>query len=613
MLLHLLLQHKIIIYANDSSGNVNSNTLNFAYDSTAPNITINLPIATGGYNYEGLEEEINWSVSDNNFDSVWYNYNGTNITLHGAINSSTFTLGTSPFNLTIWSNDSIGNVGSTYINWSYTLFQNEESYVTPTTVGVTNLFSLNLTTDGSIVTTSYLNYNGTNSLGSISSIGNTYILSRNQIAPSVSESTNIPFYWNITLNDGTNLASVIHNQTINPVIINETCSGSMYTVYNFTMVDELTQALISASPKNTSIKVDLELYSSDRTLKILDFSKEFIRINPVAICINNNLSNGEIYSLDIQVEYKGDDYSTEFYNIERAVLKESTIAQNITLYDLPTANTQEFELLVRDTSYLPIDGALIKIERKYLENGTFYVTEIPKANEGGISAASLQVNDVIYNFYIYDAGVLISTFTNVLAICQTPLVSPCEIDFNAFQSTITIPDYEDGDDFNFTLSYDDTSKLVSSQFVIPSGEPSIIKLVITSEDALGTSVCSDTLTSSSGTLSCVVPSSFGNSTVMAKLYKDDVEQGKGNIKLDQKSGDIFPGILVLLSVLVMVTLIGVGVSDNPVVTGVFIFVGVVLLFGMNLVQNTGFIGATASILFLAIAIIIVIIKAAKRS
>ncbi len=613
MLLHLLLQHKIIIYANDSSGNVNSNTLNFAYDSTAPNITINLPIATGGYNYEGLEEEINWSVSDNNFDSVWYNYNGTNITLHGAINSSTFTLGTSPFNLTIWSNDSIGNVGSTYINWSYTLFQNEESYVTPTTVGVTNLFSLNLTTDGSIVTISYLNYNGTNSLGSISSIGNTYILSRNQIAPSVSESTNIPFYWNITLNDGTNLASVIHNQTINPVIINETCSGSMYTVYNFTMVDELTQALISASPKNTSIKVDLELYSSDRTLKILDFSKEFIRINPVAICINNNLSNGEIYSLDIQVEYKGDDYSTEFYNIERAVLKESTIAQNITLYDLPTANTQEFELLVRDTSYLPIDGALIKIERKYLENGTFYVTEIPKANEGGISAASLQVNDVIYNFYIYDAGVLISTFTNVLAICQTPLVSPCEIDFNAFQSTITIPNYEDGDDFNFTLSYDDTSKLVSSQFVIPSGEPSIIKLVITSEDALGTSVCSDTLTSSSGTLSCVVPSSFGNSTVMAKLYKDDVEQGKGNIKLDQKSGDIFPGILVLLSVLVMVTLIGVGVSDNPVVTGVFIFVGVVLLFGMNLVQNTGFIGATASILFLAIAIIIVIIKAAKRS
>jgi len=52
-------------------------------------------------------------------------------------------------------------------------------------------------------------------------------------------------------------------------------------------------------------------------------------------------------------------------------------------------------------------------DRKYIENGTFFITEIPKADEGGISSASLQTNDVIYNFKIYDAGVLISTFNNV--------------------------------------------------------------------------------------------------------------------------------------------------------------------------------------------------------
>ena len=193
------------------------------------------------------------------------------------------------------------------------------------------------------------------------------------------------------------------------------------------------------------------------------------------------------------------------------------------------------------------------------------------------------------------------------------MVSTCEIDFNAFQSTITIPDFEEGDDFNFTIGYNDTSKVISSQFIIPSGEPSLIQLVITREDTLGTAVCSDSLTSASGTLSCTIPASFGNSTVSAKLFKDSIEQGKGNIKTDQKSADIFPGILILLSVLVMITLVGMGVSDNPVVTAVFLFVGVAVLFAINLIQNTGFIGATATILFFAIAIILVIIKAARRN
>jgi len=38
-----------------------------------------------------------------------------------------------------------------------------------------------------------------------------------------------------------------------------------------------------------------------------------------------------------------------------------------------------------------------------------------------------------------------------------------------------------------------------------------------------------------------------------------------------------------------------------------------LLVGMNIVENTGFIGATATILYFAIAIILVIIKAARRT
>ena len=144
-------------------------------------------------------------------------------------------------------------------------------------------------------------------------------------------------------------------------------------------------------------------------------------------------------------------------------------------------------------------------------------------------------------------------------------------------------------------------------------EPSTIYLEVIREDTLGTAICDDTIISSSGTLSCVIPVAFGNSTVMAKIYKDSVEQGKGGIKTDQNPSDIFGVVLIMMSVLVMMTLIGIGVSDSPVITVAFIFIGLVLMFSMNLVRNTGFIGATATILFFLIAIILVIIKAARRS
>jgi len=585
----------------------------FTVDTTFPKITINNPTSIVDFGILGRNETLNWSVSDVDLDSVWFGYNGTNTSLFGASNTTKFLLTNTPHNLTFWANDSLGNTNSSFISWNYSLFQTAESFVTSTVSGAVNPFTLNITTNGTPITIVYLNYNGTTSLASISSSGNDFIITKNQISPVVSVSKEVPFFWNITQQGGGTKLTDTQNQTVDPIQINKTCGAGSSVIYNFTISDEITQAKLVGATENTSVKIDLDLYTSDRALKLLDSFNEYSELNSAAICINNNLSGGEQYNLDLQVQYGATAYSSEFYNIERATLNSSTLSQNITLYDLPTANTQKFKLRVRDTSFLPIDGALIKIQRKYIENGTFFTTEIPKADEGGISSASLQVNDIIYNFFIFDAGELIASFTNVRAVCQTPLVSQCEIDFNAFQSEITIPNFEEGDDFNFTLGFNETSRLVSTQFIIPSGEPSTVQLIVIREDTLGTAVCSDTLTSSAGTLTCTVPASFGNATVLAKLFKDDEEQGKGNIKLDQKSSDIFAGVLVFLSVLVMMTLVGVGVSDNPVVTGVFLFVGVILLFGINLVNNTGFIGATATILFFAIAIILVIIKAARRS
>jgi len=605
------------VQACDSDGDCGFSTSNYTLgiDATAPTITLQYPTGTINYGAIGQSETLNVTFTDTNLASCWYNYNGTNITIAGCVsgvkNSTTFTLESVNNNMTIWANDSVGNYNGTFYSWNYN-FTLVDSYYNPTTIsGATNPFNITVNSS-SQVTVAYLNYQGTNNLGSISSDGTTYYIDKDKIAPGVASTTNITFYWNLTFASGAVYAFSEQNQSVSPVTINSTCTG-MYPIYNLTLVDELTQVKINGTSHNSSIKVDLDLYTSDRSTHLKDYYAEFKQTNPVAFCIDNNLSSGEKYSLDLQIQYSATNYSTEIYNIYNFNLNSSSLNQNITLYDLSTANAQNFKLLVRDTSYLPINGALIEIQRKYIENGTFFITEIPKTDAEGLTSASLQLNDVIYKFNIYDSGVLISSFDNVLAICQTPLVSTCTIDFNAILTGIDIPNYEYNDDFNFTLGYNSTTKIVTSTFLISSGEPSTILLEVIREDSLGTAVCQDTLTSASGTLSCTIPVSFGNSTVLAKVYKSGIEQGRGNINLNQKSSDIFGPILVILSLFVMLTLVGIGISDNPIISGVFLFVGVLLLFAMNLVSNSGFIGATSTFLFLGIAIILIIVKAGRRT
>jgi len=424
---------------------------------------------------------------------------------------------------------------------------------------------------------------------------------------------NLTFYWTLTNAVGLDYNTTSHNQTVTPIVINETCGAGMYVIKNFTLYDEKTLEKINGTSHNSSIEIDLTLYTSSRSDEVSSFSHDFNSTNPAAFCINNNLSDGESYSMDIQIRYSATNYSIEFYNIYNDTLDASNLNEKISLLDLPIDDAQNFKIIVRDTSYLPVNGALIQIERKYVDGGNFNITEIPKTDANGITSASLELNDVIYNFYVYDAGELISSFTNVLAICQTPLVSTCTIELNAFQTEIDIPDYSEGDDFNFTLGYNYTSRIVSTTFDIPSGEPSEIKLQVIRQDTLGTAVNTSILTSASGTISVTIPNSFGNSSVMAKVYKNDIEQGRGSIKIDQRSSDIFGGIQIFMGVMIILTLIGMSVSNNPVISAVFLFVGVLLLVGLNIVENTGFIGATATILYFGIAIILVIIKASRRT
>ena len=99
-------QSTLILWANDTSGNLNSTSVTFTVDTTDPTLTLYSP-TNSSYNTTTID--LNYTSTDTNLDTTWYEYNSanttltTNTTLSAADGQSTFI---------IWSNDSAGNTNS---------------------------------------------------------------------------------------------------------------------------------------------------------------------------------------------------------------------------------------------------------------------------------------------------------------------------------------------------------------------------------------------------------------------------------------------------------------------------------------------------------------------
>lgn len=582
----------------------------------APNVTLNSPAAA--YNSTIANIVFNATVTDDNEVSA------VTFFLDGVVNETNTSLvnGTYIFNKTLslgthnWSIGAINSFNQPTNSSTRTLevgwiLKVGETYTSSILEGAISNFTANFTTNGTTLTLGNLTYNNEGNTVSINSLNSSfYILTKNLTAPTVSADTNYTFYWNITLSSGYYKNFTTNNQTVLNLDIDD-CSSYSDVLYNFTIVDEATQSKINTSTTNASI--ELQVYNFDRTNNIGNYSNLFNSTNPFQVCFSNDLSSGENYLIDALTEYSATNYEIEFYNIQNSSLTSASFPTNITLYDLNSTDSQIFTLKIKDAAFLPLENVLVEVWRKYVSEGTFKIVEIPKTDASGQAVAHLVVNDVIYNFVIKKSGTVIATFSNVRAVCQTPAISNCEIDFNAFSSGVSVPNYQSDADFNFTLGYNSTSRVISSVYVIPSGSVGTVSLNVSTEDSLGTSVCNDIITSSAGTLSCTVPSSFGNSTVTARVYQDNSLKAIGQVKLDQNPTDIYGGVLIGLGFFIMISLAGAALSSNPIFTILAFMVGIIALFSLNLIANNGFVGATATILWLIVAIIIVLVKGGRRS
>jgi tetratricopeptide (TPR) repeat protein len=188
----------------------------------------------------------------------------------------------------------------------------------------------------------------------------------------------------------------------------------------------------------------------------------------------------------------------------------------------------------KDSSFLPVADALVQVQRKYLVNGSFITVEQPKTDDDGQTLVHLELNEVIYNFVIVKNGEVISTFENRLAYCPNPTFTDCEIFLNEYSSNSAVTDFTTISGLAFDLDFNRTTRDITLLFSVLSGSPATVLLNVTLNDNFGnTTICTDSVTSSSGTITCNVPAGFGNTSVIADIYYKKWEYAKAEADYKQ--------------------------------------------------------------------------------
>lgn len=583
------------------------------FDTTIPNITVFSPTGVNDYANRTSTVFINHTTSDALLSMCWYSINGAANTTYTCGTNFSVTITQATNNLTLWANDTLSNIARKQNDWSYRFMFINQSYIASTTEGTSVNFNITIQTNGVDLTSAILNYSGTSYTGSASELTNNWTIGRYINAPSVSGTTNYSFYWNLTRDDGSFYVFDTFNQTVQDFQI-DNCSNmtGRYYLYNFTIVDEEDQLIISPTAENTSAEFDMTIYTQDLQTAFGTFSLLYNRTNPFQVCLTTDLS-GSTFVADAQVQYSADGYSTEFYNIQRETLTNADIYTNITLYDLNLTQAQEFQLNYKDSNFIPVEGAIIQIYRKYISEGEYKIVEIPITSTDGNTLAHLELSDVIYKFVVIRNGEVLSTFNDQLAYCDNVATGDCVINLNAFGSGAGSSDLVQVQGIAFSLSYDEATRTLSSPFIISAGTPSTVVMNVTLFDGLGnTSICTDTVISSTGTLECVVPQAFENYTLVATVTKDGTLTGRAVFSDSQSPQDRYAGNYVFLALFTILIIIGIGVVDSPVIMAVMMMLGVIVLAAFGFITNRVVVGVGSSVMFLFIAIIIFLIKSGRR-
>ena len=580
-------------------------TRDIVIDTTAPVGNITYPFETVDYQIIGTNLTINWSVSDPHLDSCWgsFDLGVNNISLTCTDNNLSINI-TSVNNDTFifYANDSVGNVGNITSTWVYRVFEVQQTFSPTTIIGSTETFVNNIFLgSGETITGIVFDYNGTEkSATSVSVGGSEYNFTSTFIIPSVPSITNMSTFWKVDLVSG-QINTTPRNQKVNVISV-DNCSTYTNVIFNYTLIDEGNQSKIT---NNTFIDLSISMFDESKTVPLLNFSQAYNNINPALVCLSINLTSEIVYAVDSTVKYRANNYSTEYYNIQNFLLRNTTIPQVINLFDLWEADATEFQITFKDSNFVIVENALIQINRQYLSEGLFKTVEIPKTDSNGQTIAHLVEKDAIYNIVVLKEREVLGTFNNVIAFCEDILIGSCFITLNALEKGIVSFDYDEYVGLLYSFDYNETSRNLQFDFSTTDGSVKNVTLSAIKFDQLGnTSVCDGYLVSSSGSIFCPVPISVGNESIIVSIFVNGdlkiTNYISAGTEFDIGDAGYFLMFFLVLSLALMMTQ-----SKTGVIVGVILgFVSGILL---SFIKG-GLLGIGSSVIWLIIMGIILIYK-----
>lgn len=591
--------------------NLNLPTDNSAIDST--NYTFNSSLDPKGENLVNATIEI-WYSNGTLFNSTTNIITGTTEN-HTLWTINNFTLGD---NMT-WNVFGCTSSQCKYSGRNFTFLTASilEDYPTTLVEGQGTTMSMNITFSNiNTDILAILTWNNTNYAPVKNVIGNNKVVfSSTFVVPTgIGNSTGrlVDHYWRYYLPDGSlNKTTTAKTQQVYTFGIDD-CTTQTELLLNYTLYDEDTLALLNIS-QNTSIEVEVIITSIADPTKQISFNQTYNDTNNALICVNSNAINSSGYRIDSQAKYYSENYVTEFYNIQNSTLSNVNYPQHIKLYDLLTTKSQEFLITFKDDTLRPTADALITITRKYIGEGLFRTVEAPLTNTDGQALVHLVLSNEVYTIQISKNGILLATFDNIIPFCDNVATGDCKLNLNAFSTGIEPEDYLIKGNMSYYMYFDESTKTVSTIFSSIDSSIITVGMNVTLYDNYGnTTICTDILTSSSGTLTCIIPSTYGNSTIFVELYKNGnfINSAFYTIKTNVTEAFGLTGYLFLL-------LLYITIPMMMITTGIGIVIGAIigLIFAalLNLYEGGGFIGIGSTLLWFIIAGGILIWKINQRN
>lgn len=592
---------------NDDPLTTNTANRTFIIDSTQPSITLSFNESVRDYITNDTSLQLNYTVTDNNRDDCFYNYQGSNNIVNCNTNTTSFNYAYNYNTINFTANDTLGNINSDQVYVSAKARHvdewNPSSVVEGSGQTFYITFDINSTYD---VDSASLVYNGTEYTGTFNIAGSKYNISYDLNIPGVVDNSNASYYWSVTLSDSTQINTTAQNVTVNNLNIGS-CSLYNYTLFNISLFEERNKNAL-----NGNINVDIDIFTSDRSNNVIQYSNNFSSVSTATICLENDLGSS-VFSMDVIMQYESTGFATELYHYYNYTLNNDSLPQVVDLYDLNSSHATEFLITYKDENFLAVDKALINIQRKYVEDGVFRTVELPLTDRYGQTTASFDTEKGIYTIVVTKNNQILGTFSDITVICQDALLGDCDLNLNSLASTSSFDDWNDYDGVSFQTSFDPDTRTIEKTFTSTDGSVKRVTLTSYKSDAyLKTLVCNDSLNSASGTLSCTIPSSFGNISVTSYTYVQNNLVNTESYRIDVNPFDLFGYDAYVMVILLLLTLPFMFVSSG---IGVIVssIAGLVMAGMLNLFTAGSMFGAVSSIIWLVIAGGIIIWKISQRS